>query len=87
VVCAGIMVLRVTKPRAVRPFRTPLVWVVAPLGVAMCLFMIRFLPSDTWLRMIGWTLLGLAIYLAYGIRHARPPRWSIIEEPASQAAE
>src|SRR5262249_20386722 len=31
VVCLGVMVLRVQKPNAKRPFRTPLVWVVAPL--------------------------------------------------------
>jgi APA family basic amino acid/polyamine antiporter len=82
IVCAGVMVLRVTKPRAVRPFRTPFVWVAAPLGIIMCGGMMSWLPLDTWLRLVGWTIIGLIIYFAYGIRHAKPPRWHIKEHPA-----
>jgi APA family basic amino acid/polyamine antiporter len=82
IVCAGILVLRVQKPNAVRPFKTPLVWVVAPLGIVMCLFMMVFLPLDTWLRLVVWTIIGLAIYYFYSAKHARPSRWTIVEAPA-----
>jgi len=78
IVCAGVMVLRVRAPNASRPFRTPLVWITAPLGIAMCLFMMVFLPLDTWLRLAGWTLIGLVIYRLYSIKHARPPRYGIM---------
>ncbi len=78
IVCAGVMVLRVRAPNANRPFRTPLVWITAPLGIAMCLFMMVFLPLDTWLRLAAWTLIGLAIYRLYSVKHARPPRHRII---------
>ena len=37
-VCAGVLVLRVKEPDRPRPFRVPFVWVVAPLGIAACLF-------------------------------------------------
>ena len=37
-VCAGVLVLRVVEPDRPRPFRVPGVWVVAPLGIAACLF-------------------------------------------------
>jgi APA family basic amino acid/polyamine antiporter len=77
IVCAGIMVLRVARPKVKRPFRTPLVWFVAPAGIAMCLFMMAFLPVDTWIRLGVWTVIGLIIYLAYSIRHAKPPRWKL----------
>jgi APA family basic amino acid/polyamine antiporter len=77
IVCAGVMVLRLKAPDANRPFRTPLVWVVAPLGIAMCLFMMAFLPLDTWLRLAAWTLIGLAIYRLYSVKHARPSRYKI----------
>jgi len=80
IVCAGVMVLRVRAPRAARPFRTPLVWITAPLGIAMCLFMMVFLPLDTWLRLAGWTVIGLAIYYLYSVRHAKPPRYVIAAE-------
>jgi APA family basic amino acid/polyamine antiporter len=82
IVCLGIMILRRRIPNAKRPFRTPLVWVVAPLGIFMCLFMMVFLPLDTWIRLIIWTIIGLAIYAAYSRNHAKPPRWKIETMPA-----
>ncbi len=85
IVCAGIMVLRVRRPNVKRPFRTPLVWIVAPLGIGMCLFMMVFLPVDTWIRLGVWTLIGLLIYLAYSIRHTKPPRWKLVDETPAAA--
>jgi APA family basic amino acid/polyamine antiporter len=87
IVCAGVMILRVRRPHVRRPFRTPFVWVAAPLGIAMCVFMMVFLPFDTWLRLLVWTVIGLAVYLLYGIRHAKPPRWKLEDEIAQHAAE
>ena len=82
IVCAGVMVLRITKPNAKRPFRTPLVWIFAPLGIGMCAFMMLFLPFDTWLRLLVWTIIGTLIYIGYSVRHAKTPRWLIEEHPA-----
>ena len=81
IVCLGVMVLRVTKANAMRPFRTPFVWIVAPLGIGMCAFMMFFLPFDTWLRLLVWTIVGTLIYFGYSVRHAKPPRWHIREHP------
>ena len=80
IVCAGVMVLRVRAPDAPRPFRTPLVWITAPLGIAMCLFMMLFLPLDTWLRLAAWTVIGLAIYYLYSVPHARPAPASLMAD-------
>jgi APA family basic amino acid/polyamine antiporter len=80
IVCIGIMVLRIQAPRAKRPFRTPLVWVVAPLGVAICGYMMYSLPGDTWWRLLLWTVIGVVIYLVYGIRHAAPSKWKVANE-------
>jgi APA family basic amino acid/polyamine antiporter len=77
IVCIGVMVLRVRAPDAIRPFKTPFVWITAPLGILMCLFMMAFLPLDTWLRLAAWTALGLCIYFLYGARHAKPSRYFI----------
>jgi APA family basic amino acid/polyamine antiporter len=82
IVCAGILVLRIARPDYHRPFRTPLVWIVAPLGMAMCIFMMAFLPIDTWLRLVVWTIIGLVIYFAYGQYHAKPPRFVLSKQPA-----
>jgi len=82
IVCIGVMVLRVRAPNAKRPFRTPFVWFTAPAGVFMCVFMMVFLPVDTWLRLVAWTVIGLAIYFLYSAKHAHPPRYSIKNLPA-----
>ncbi|HEX3808469.1 MAG TPA: amino acid permease [Rhizomicrobium sp.] len=85
IVCAGVMVLRRRRPNVKRPFRTPLVWIVAPLGIAMCAFMMAFLPMDTWIRLGVWTVIGLIIYAVYSRYHAMPPRWKLVDEPAPPA--
>jgi APA family basic amino acid/polyamine antiporter len=82
IVCLAILVLRVKEPALRRPFRTPAVWIVAPLGMAMCLFMMAFLPMDTWLRLVVWTIVGLIIYGIYGMRHGKEPDWVLVKQPA-----
>jgi APA family basic amino acid/polyamine antiporter len=80
VVCAGIMMLRIQAPRAKRPFRTPFVWVTAPLGIIFCLGMAWSLPYDTWIRLVVWTAIGIAIYATYGVWHAQPSKWKVRNE-------
>jgi APA family basic amino acid/polyamine antiporter len=70
VVCAGVLVLRSTRPDLPRPFRVPLIGPVAVLGIAMCALMMVFLPIDTWIRLLVWTLIGVVIYAAYGYRRS-----------------
>jgi APA family basic amino acid/polyamine antiporter len=70
IVCAAVLLLRVKRPEAHRPFRCPLVYVVAPLGIVVNLTMMLFLPMDTWLRLFVWLVLGLGIYFLYGRRHS-----------------
>ncbi len=70
-VCAGVPVLRILDPKAHRPFRTPLVWVVAPLGVLSSLALMAGLPLDTWLRLLVWMAIGLVIYATYGRKKSK----------------
>ena len=71
IVCAGIFVLRFTDPKIPRPFRTPAFWLVAPLGVIFCGYLMYGLPADTWVRLIVWMAIGLVIYFTYGRRHSK----------------
>ena len=70
-VCAGVLVLRVKEPARPRPFRVPLVWVVAPLGIAACLFVMAGLPRQAWERFAVWLVIGAFAYAFYGYRHSR----------------
>jgi len=69
-VCIGVMVMRSRMPEAPRAFRTPLVPLVPILGIATCLFMMVFLPLDTWIRLVVWMMIGFDLYLFYGMRHS-----------------
>ena len=71
IVCAGVLVLRITDPDLARPFKAPAVYIVAPLGTVSSLFLMFGLPIDTWLRFGGWLVVGLVLYGLYGIRHSR----------------
>ena len=70
-VCAGVMVLRVKEPERPRPFKVPFVWVLAPLGIAACLFIMAGLPYQAWERFGIWLIIGVGIYAGYGYRHSR----------------
>jgi len=70
VVCAGIIVLRRTRPDLPRPFRTPLSPLVPGLGVVTCLYLMLGLPAQTWGRFLAWLASGAAVYFAYGRRHS-----------------
>jgi APA family basic amino acid/polyamine antiporter len=69
-VCASVLVLRISRPNAERPFRCPALFVVAPLGILVNLAMMMFLPLDTWIRLAVWLALGLVIYFLYGLHHS-----------------
>ena len=66
IVCAAVLLLRIRRPEAARPFRCPLLFAVAPLGILVNLIMMLFLPIDTWWRLVFWLALGLVIYFCYG---------------------
>ncbi len=70
IVSAGILVLRHKQPNLPRPFRTPWVPLVPILGILTCVGMMALLPVDTWLRLLIWLAIGLAIYFLYGRKHS-----------------
>ena len=74
VVSIGTLVLRIADPGLNRPFRAPMIWLVAPAGAATSIFLMCSLPPDTWIRLAVWLAIGLAIYFGYGRKHSRIAR-------------
>ena len=70
-VCAGVWVLRRARPEIHRPFRAPVIWLVAPAGMVTCLYLMYGLPKETWERLFIWMAIGLALYFVYGRRHSK----------------
>ena len=71
IVCTGVLVLRIREPNLPRPFKTPLVWFVAPMGALSSLYLMAFLDKETWFRLIIWLVIGLVIYFSYSRWHSR----------------
>jgi basic amino acid/polyamine antiporter, APA family len=70
-VCFGIIVLRKTDPSIHRPFRTPWVPVIPILGILVCTGLTYTLGPANWLRLIIWLIIGVFIYISYGIKNSR----------------
>ncbi|MEJ1962142.1 MAG: amino acid permease [Gammaproteobacteria bacterium] len=67
-VSIAVLVLRVKDPDRPRPFRTPAVWVVAPLAMIGCVALYLNLSFDAMLVLPIWGAIGLALYFLYGFR-------------------
>jgi len=70
IVCGSVLVMRKKHPEVRRPFRTPAVWFVAPMGMLVCLAQMVGLPLDTWIRLFVWMAIGFAIYFGYSRHHS-----------------
>jgi APA family basic amino acid/polyamine antiporter len=70
-VCLSLLRLRRMHPDLRRPFRAPGTPWLPVAGILSCFALMVALPLDTWLRLLIWTVIGVAIYLFYGIKHAK----------------
>ncbi|HEY3862926.1 MAG TPA: amino acid permease [Verrucomicrobiae bacterium] len=74
IVSVGVLVLRLRQPQLPRPFKTPWIWATAPLGALSALGLMAGLPKQTWIRLIVWFVIGMAVYIPYGISHSKLAR-------------
>jgi APA family basic amino acid/polyamine antiporter len=65
-VCLGILIMRKKMPNAERSFRVPLVPFVPIAGIVVCFYLMYALPAESWLRLLVWMAIGVAIYFIYG---------------------
>ena len=79
IVCAGVMVMRRTHPDLPRPYKTPLVPLVPILGIIVCFAMMAALDLLTWIRLVVWLAIGLAIYFLYSRSHSH-----LVTDPESR---
>jgi len=70
IVCGGVMIMRKTNPNLPRPYRTPLVPLVPILGIVVCFAMMAALDVLTWIRLVVWLAIGLAVYFFYSRSHS-----------------
>ncbi len=71
VVCAAVLVLRVTQPNLERPFKAPLGILTPIIGIALCMLLMFSLSWENWARLVIWLMVGLAIYFTFGVKHSK----------------
>ena len=71
IVCLSVVVLRKTKPDLERQFRTPWVPFIPIARAIICFGQMLFLPLATWIRLVAWLVVGMAIYFGYSYKHSR----------------
>jgi APA family basic amino acid/polyamine antiporter len=64
-VSVAVMVIRRTDPSRHRPFRTPAVYLMAPLAIAGCVFLFYKLDVKSQVLFAIWAVIGLAVYFLY----------------------
>jgi APA family basic amino acid/polyamine antiporter len=70
VVSVAVIILRVKRPEARRPFRVPLGFTIPIGGVLFCVYLMVSLSVMTWVRFLVWLDAGMVIYWFYGRTHS-----------------
>src|SRR6476646_6334934 len=70
VVSLAVVILRVKRPEARRPFRVPLGFTIPIAGVIFCVYLMVSLSVMTWVRFLVWLDIGMFIYWFYGRTHS-----------------
>jgi len=62
----AVLILRATKPNLKAKFRCPWMPYTAIVGIIINLLLMFGLPTATWVRFVGWMIIGLIVYFTYG---------------------
>ena len=70
-VSVTVIVLRKMHPEMPRAFKVPAVPAIPLISMALCIFLVIQLDTMTWIAFVLWTVAGMAIYFAYGVKHSK----------------
>jgi APA family basic amino acid/polyamine antiporter len=84
-VSLGVMILRFTSPDRPRPFKAPLLFVLAPLSILGCVVLFLSLNKESKNLFYIWTAIGLILYFSYGFWRSNVRRGVIDVVPLEPA--
>jgi len=67
-VCLAVLILRQREPNRERPFKTPMLMLIAPLGIITNVALMSLLDSKAQLFAFAWMGVGLIVYFLYSRR-------------------
>jgi len=68
VVSFGVLVLRIKRPELERPFKCPAVWIIAPIAILSCGYLMYNLLLKTGTPFAIWFAIGILAYIFYGYK-------------------
>jgi APA family basic amino acid/polyamine antiporter len=68
VVSVGVLVMRIRKPNVERPFKCPAVFIVAPLAILSCGYLMYNLLLKTGKPFLIWFLISILVYFCYSYK-------------------
>ena len=66
-----VLYLRYKMPLVARPFKCPLIFVIAPVAILLCGFLIHSLISEATIIFLIWGIIGVVVYFIYGYRNSK----------------
>jgi APA family basic amino acid/polyamine antiporter len=81
IVCATVIYLRFAAPNLARPFRTPVFWLTGGAAIIMCGILLKSLMNGEATRnfFLGYIVVGILLYFAYGMWFAKLGRGAPVE--------
>ncbi len=73
----AVLVLRRKDPDRRRPFRTPLIWITAPISILGCAYLFYNLSWETIRLFLIWATIGLVVYFTYSRSRSHVGRGSV----------
>ncbi|MEA5138889.1 APC family permease [Arcicella rigui] len=64
-ISGAVLLLRYQQPDIERPYKAPLIWFVAPMGVFFNLYLMTQTQAATWRAFLIWSTLGIIVYFIY----------------------
>ncbi len=64
-VAIAVLVIRRTDPGRHRPFRTPMIYITAPIAVLGCVYLFFSLDTKSIMLFLIWAAVGLVVYFTY----------------------
>jgi APA family basic amino acid/polyamine antiporter len=85
-VSVAVLVLRRTDPDRRRPFRTPLIWLTAPIAILGCAYLFVSLSWETIRLFLIWATIGLVVYFTYSRSRSHVGRGAVEVHEADKDA-
>ncbi len=70
VVSFSVMILRKTRPDLKRSFTCPAVYLIAPLAILTCSYLIYTLLLETKGAFLIWIAIGIVVYFSYSYHNS-----------------